>query len=51
MLGDIFFICDQDDIWHADKIRRVADHFTGNEQALAVVHDQYVMDRAGGACP
>lgn len=34
--GDIIFLCDQDDIWHSDKLKRIEEVFESHPDALAV---------------
>ena len=41
--GDRIFLCDQDDVWLPDKVRRVTDAFDGG--ATLVLHNAYVTDR------
>lgn len=38
-VGDIVFICDQDDLWELNKIERVVQEFTSSPEALVVIHD------------
>lgn len=45
--GDLVFLCDQDDVWHAEKIRRMADEFEGRPR-LALLHtDALLIDGNG----
>lgn len=45
--GDIVFLCDQDDVWHADKIARMCAEFEHRSQ-LGVLHtDARLVDAAG----
>ena len=41
--GDRIFLCDQDDVWLPDKVRRVTDAFDAG--ATLVLHNAYVTDR------
>lgn len=41
--GDKIFLCDQDDVWLPDKVRRVTDAFDAG--ATLVLHNAYVTDR------
>ena len=41
--GDRIFLCDQDDVWLPDKVRRVTDAFDNG--ATLVLHNAYVTDR------
>ncbi len=41
--GDRIFLCDQDDVWLPDKVRRVTDAF--EDGATLVLHNAYVTDR------
>ncbi len=46
--GDLVFLCDQDDVWHAEKIRRMAGEFERRPQ-LGLLHtDARLVDAAGG---
>ncbi len=44
--GDVIFLCDQDDIWHPNKVERVLDTFE-NSSAVAVMHDARIVDKNG----
>lgn len=46
--GDILCLCDQDDVWHADKVETLIDCFrkTG---AILVMHDARIVDGNGTA--
>lgn len=41
--GDIFFLCDQDDIWEKNKVKKVIKAFEDGKADL-VVHDAFVVD-------
>lgn len=43
--GDIIFLCDQDDVWYPDKIRRMEACFLQNPQAGLVFTDADVVDQ------
>ena len=47
--GDIIFLCDQDDIWHADKIAKMLAFLDANPGRLIAVHDAVLVD--GNARP
>lgn len=42
--GDVVFLCDQDDVWHEDKIEKVLENFHQNPKSLIVVHDAILID-------
>ncbi|CAA0078929.1 putative protein [BD1-7 clade bacterium] len=42
--GDIVFICDQDDTWHANKIEKVLSIFTKQPRTNLVIHDLDICD-------
>ena len=42
--GDIVFLCDQDDIWHENKIEKVLEIFQENPDLKIVVHDAVLID-------
>lgn len=42
--GDIIFLCDQDDVWEAQKLERFAAFFEAQAQAQAVVSDYTPVD-------
>lgn len=42
--NDLIFLCDQDDIWIADKVRRIKSEFEADEKLLLVMHDAKVTD-------
>jgi glycosyltransferase involved in cell wall biosynthesis len=44
--GDIIFLCDQDDMWLANKVETVVNEFRATN-ASVVVHDAYVTDGDG----
>ena len=41
--GDKIFLCDQDDVWLPDKVKRVMEAFAGG--ATLVLHNAYVTDK------
>jgi glycosyltransferase involved in cell wall biosynthesis len=41
--GDYIFLCDQDDIWEDQKVKKVLEKFE-QQNAVLVVHDAYVVD-------
>ena len=42
---DIVFLCDQDDIWSADKIEEVMKIFENKETTLAISNAQYIDEK------
>jgi glycosyltransferase involved in cell wall biosynthesis len=44
--GDLIAFCDQDDVWHRDKIAKVVDAFDDTDVVL-VFHDAQLVDEAG----
>lgn len=45
--GDLVFLCDQDDIWHWDKLRRMSEEFRHRPE-LGLLHaDARLVDREG----
>lgn len=46
--GDLVFLCDQDDVWHAEKIRRMADEFERRPH-LALLHTDALLVDGDGA--
>ena len=42
--GDYIFLCDQDDVWHREKIELVMQVFKDNPHIGLVFHDAYVTD-------
>lgn len=45
--GDIVFLCDQDDAWHADKIAIMTEAFRSNPDLLFVHSDARLVDAQG----
>lgn len=45
--GDLVFLCDQDDVWHADKISRFADEFARRPDLLMLHSDADLVDQDG----
>jgi glycosyltransferase involved in cell wall biosynthesis len=45
--GDVLFLCDQDDVWHPDKLARMAEHFDGDPQLLLLHSDARLVDEHG----
>ncbi|BBQ10199.1 glycosyltransferase family 2 protein [Stenotrophomonas maltophilia] len=45
--GEIIFLCDQDDVWHADKIARFCTEFDARPGLLALHSDAQLIDEAG----
>lgn len=46
--GDIIFPCDQDDIWHLDKIEKMAGAFERNNDILLLVSGYHAFSENGG---
>lgn len=45
--GDIILMCDQDDIWHPDKLAKINQYFEVNPNQLAVFSDADLVDAEG----
>jgi glycosyltransferase involved in cell wall biosynthesis len=45
--GDVLFLCDQDDIWHPDKLATMAIEFEHRPGLLAICSDAVRIDAAG----
>ena len=45
--GDIILMCDQDDIWHPDKLAKISHFFQENPNQLAVFSDAVLVDERG----
>jgi glycosyltransferase involved in cell wall biosynthesis len=45
--GDIIFLSDQDDIWHADKVEKMIDYFNNNSKCLMLFTDGNLVDENG----
>lgn len=45
--GDVLLICDQDDVWHADKVATLRSLFAERPALLAAFHDSRLVDAAG----
>lgn len=46
-VGDILFLCDQDDIWRSDKVERIVSVLASDPVTTMVVTDAQVIDAAG----
>lgn len=46
--GDIIFPCDQDDIWHLDKVEKMARAFEQNTDILLLVSGYHAFSQDGG---
>ncbi len=42
--GDIILMCDQDDLWHSDKLQKISQYFEENPNQLAVFSDAILVD-------
>ena len=45
--GDIILMCDQDDLWHSDKLAKIHTYFQENPNKLAVFCDAELVDEKG----
>lgn len=45
--GELVFLCDQDDVWHADKIHRFAEEFEHRADLLMLHSDADLVDEQG----
>ena len=45
--GDIILMCDQDDIWHDDKLAKISQYFQQNPTQLAVFSDANLVNEKG----
>ena len=45
--GDIILMCDQDDLWHADKLAKIHAYFQENPKSIAVFSDAELVDEQG----
>jgi glycosyltransferase involved in cell wall biosynthesis len=45
--GDIILMCDQDDLWHADKLAKINNYFLENPDKFAVFSDAELVDEKG----
>ena len=46
--GDVIFPCDQDDIWHLDKIEKMTNAFENNEDIWLLVSGYHAFSENGG---
>jgi glycosyltransferase involved in cell wall biosynthesis len=49
--GDIVFLSDQDDVWHADKVRSILAAFHANPDVTLVITGVEMIDAAGDRIP
>ncbi|WP_416055615.1 glycosyltransferase family 2 protein [Stenotrophomonas maltophilia] len=49
--GEVIFLCDQDDVWHADKLARFCAQFDARPGLLALHCDAQLIDEAGESLP
>ena len=49
--GEIVFICDQDDVWTANKVERYLEAFQDNPDVLLVMSDLMLIDETGDVQP
>lgn len=45
--GDLVFLCDQDDVWHSDKVQLVAEQFERRPELLMLHSDADLVDQNG----
>ncbi len=45
--GNIILMCDQDDLWHADKLAKIHAYFQENLKSLAIFSDAELVDEQG----
>ena len=45
--GDIILMCDQDDVWHSDKLAKISHYFQENPTQLAVFSDADLVNEQG----
>jgi glycosyltransferase involved in cell wall biosynthesis len=45
--GDIILMCDQDDIWHSEKLAKISQYFQDNPNKLAVFSDADLVNEQG----
>ena len=45
--GDIIFLCDQDDVWHADKVEEIEEVFRQREEIRLLSTSFHVIDQQG----
>lgn len=45
--GDVIFFCDQDDLWHPEKVAKTLQHFDANPDCWAIASDAVLIDEAG----
>ena len=49
--GDVLFLCDQDDVWHVDKLATLVARFEGRSQLLLLCSDARRIDTVGACLP
>lgn len=42
--GELIFLCDQDDIWHIDKVEKIIEYFNGNPQINVIFSNARLID-------
>lgn len=45
--GDVILFCDQDDLWHADKLKRMEEAFAADDSLTLAYHDGAIIDADG----
>jgi glycosyltransferase involved in cell wall biosynthesis len=45
--GDIIFLSDQDDVWHADKVMKISRAFSSRPDVSLVISDSHIIDGSG----
>ena len=47
--GDLIFLCDQDDVWHPDKVSTIAREMTARQDLVLLFTDARLIDEHGAA--
>lgn len=45
--GDVILFCDQDDLWHPDKLMRIEEAFAADGSLVLAYHDGEIIDASG----
>lgn len=45
--GELIALCDQDDVWHADKLKRMSERFADEPELLLLGSDARIVDGSG----
>ncbi len=46
-LGDLIFLCDQDDVWASNKIEKTIDYLDRNPKTFCLISDAEIIDKDG----